>query len=212
MGIQVSFFEKPHPRSLLARLDSPIVGLELARSREEFFGIINQGPCAKNIRIMQINTYMDFVFILLYCITLFLLVVVNTDTPVLTAAAMVAVIGTAIFDCCEDFRLLRLLRKMDSADDLKVALARPVSLVKWTFFAIDLVLVGFALLQAHNRDGAQGLLIMAALTFLAATVTASGYFEIALLAHQWCFCFQPFFLESGFGSPERCTVSCRCAL
>src|ERR1700751_5719749 len=96
MTVEVSFFDMPHTSGVIARFDSPIAKLELAKSRQAFSAVIDQGPRHKNIRILRINTYMDFLFIVLYCLTLILLVAVNANTAILTISATVAVIGTGM--------------------------------------------------------------------------------------------------------------------
>jgi hypothetical protein len=124
---------------------------------------------------------LDFVFIVLYCVTLVLLVAVNTHSAALTNTAMIAVAGTGIFDCWEDFRLLKLLKAMNYEVRANVPLARPVSLLKWALFATDLVLVSVALLQAHSRGGTLALLVIAILILLAAGSTVLGLIKTELI-------------------------------
>jgi len=137
MAVEASSFKKPLTHSVLARLDSPIARLELAKSQEAFSAVIDQGPRCKNIRIMRINTYMDFLFIVLYCLTLILLVVVNANTTFLTVAATVTVIGTGILDYWENFRLLGLLKMQQSYSASQGPLPRPVSLAQRGLFGFD---------------------------------------------------------------------------
>ena len=75
---------------------------------------------------MRINTYMDFVFIVLYCLTLILLVEVNTKSSILKMTTTIAVIVTGVLDYWEDVRLLGLLKIGDFHLRINALLARPV--------------------------------------------------------------------------------------
>jgi hypothetical protein len=174
MAVEASSFRKSHNSGLIGRFDSPVVMLELAQSRQAFSAIIDQGPRDQNIRTMRINTYMDFVFIVLYCLTLILLVAVNSNTSILTTAAFIGVVATGILDCWENSRLLGLFKTLESGATIEAPLPWPVSLAKWGLFAFDLALVGVALLQARSRHGNLALLAMAVFVFLASGLTALG--------------------------------------
>jgi len=173
-AIEASAFDTSHSSGLIGRFDSPIALLELAKSHQAFAVVIDQGARDKNIRIMRINTNMDFVFIVLYCFTLILIVAVTADTPILTMATVVAVVATGLLDCWENFRLLGVLKVTEYVTAMEAPLPRPVSLAKWGLFAFDLAFAGVALLQARIHEGKLALLAMAALVFLASALAAIG--------------------------------------
>jgi hypothetical protein len=131
MAVEAAAFNKSRSSGWIERFDSPIAMLELAKSQHCFAAILDQGQRQKNIRVMQINTYMDFVFILLYCVTLILLAAVCARQPPLKITVVVTVIATGILDYWENFRLLSLFKIMESAIAVQAPLSRPVSLAKW---------------------------------------------------------------------------------
>ena len=153
MAIEASAFDMSHNSGLIGRFESPIAMLELAKSHQAFAAIIDQGSQDKNIRIMRINTRMDFVFIVLYCLTLILIVAVTADTPILTIATVIAVVATGMLDCWANFRLLGVLKVMDYGTAMEAPLPRLVSLAKWGLFSFDLAFAGVALQQARSHEG-----------------------------------------------------------
>src|SRR5215469_11489958 len=71
MGIEVKQFEIKN--AILGKFESPVAALELADSPQRVQDILDQGDRGKNIKVMTWNTWMDFLFIILYCLTLWLL-------------------------------------------------------------------------------------------------------------------------------------------
>ncbi|SRR5712692_10428115 len=138
MGIQAAGFDKSRNTGLITRFDSPVAMLELARLQEFFASVIDQGDRKNNVGVMQTNTYMDFFFIVLYCSTLILLGIVTRVQPALRNILLVTVLGAAVFDYWENLRMLRLLKILAANAMTHSPLSRPVSLVKWALFAVDL--------------------------------------------------------------------------
>jgi hypothetical protein len=174
MAVEAAKFDKSRSTGLIGRFDSPIAMLELAGSQTAFAAVLDEGQRHRNVRIMQINTYMDFVFILFYCDALVLLGVFCSSHPTLRYAIAATVIITGGLDIWEDLRLLRLLQALKSAASTEVPLPRPVSLGKWGFFGLDLVLVAIAILQATSKSGPSLLLVMGIFVSLAAACTFVG--------------------------------------
>ena len=180
MAVEASAFDKSRASGVVGRLDSPIAMLELAESEQQFAAILDQGERGKNITVMQLNTYMDFVFILLYCLTFILLAAVCSGTSTLSMAVAAAILAAGVLDYWENFRLLGQFRSMRSGAAI-APLSRPVSLGKWGIFALALCLVGFALLQARSRIDGRALFAMSIFVFLAAGCTAVGLFRNRLI-------------------------------
>lgn len=170
MAIEAGGFDKSRSMGLISRFGSPVAMLELARSPQVFASVLDQGDRQKNIKVMRSNTYMDFLFIVL-------LGFVSSTRPVLRAVLAATVLATGLFDCWENVRLLVLLRIMQSITPSKAVLPRPVSLVKWALFALDLALVVLAILQSTDKTVSPLLIPMTAFVLLAAACTAIGLFR-----------------------------------
>jgi len=181
MAIEASAFDKSPATGLIARFDSPIAMLELADSKQRFAAILDQGQREKNIKVMRVNTYMDFVFILLYCFTFIVLAVVCSPTSALSRAVEVTIVIAGVLDYWENFRLLGQFRFMTSGAVVDAPLPRPVSLGKWGMLSLALGLLGFALLQARNHIDTPALLVMAIFVFLAGGCAAVGLFRNRLI-------------------------------
>ena len=201
MAAEASSFDKSHSSGLVGRFDSPIAMLELASSQQLVAEVLDQGPRQKNIRIMRINTYMDFIFIVLYCLTLILLAAVCSSTSTLTRVVEGLVIATGVLDYWENFRLLGLFKMMESGVATQTPLSRPLSLAKWTFFALDLAIVGYALLQAKTRIGSPALLAIAAFVFLASGLTVVGLFQNRIIGASVLCLFPALLIAAWFWKP-----------
>lgn len=177
MAIEAGGFDKSRSTGLIGRFASPVAMLELARSPHAFASILDQGDRQKNIEVMRSNTYMDFLFVILYCATLILLGVVCSAGTVLRMILATTVLATGLFDYWENVRLLGLLRVMQSLNPSEAVLPRPVSLVKWALFALDLTLVALAILRSTNKVAEPLLMPMTAFVLLAAACTVIGLFR-----------------------------------
>lgn len=172
MAIEASRFDKSRGSGLIGRFNSPIAMLELTRSQADFAALIDEGDRQKNVKVVQNNTYMDFMFIILYCATLILLGAVGRLESIVRAILVSSVLATGFFDYWENFRLLNLLSIVKRNVLTTTPLSRPVSLVKWGLFAFDLTVVGFAILRATPRTGP--IILMSICIFLAAACTTVG--------------------------------------
>lgn len=179
MAIEASRFDKSRDKGLIGRFDSPVAMLELARSQDDFAAVIDQGERQKNVKVMQINTYMDFIFIILYCATLILLGAVSRLESVARTILMISVLATGLCDYWENFRLLRLLRIVKRNILTQTLLPRPVSLLKWGLFAFDLIVVGVAVLRVTPRTDL--LVTMSMCLFLGAACTTIGLFRKSVI-------------------------------
>ena len=67
MQMQVSAFDRTHAsRAAWYKTTKPLVALELATSGRAFQQVLDQGDELHNIKVIRLNTYLDFVFIALY--------------------------------------------------------------------------------------------------------------------------------------------------
>ena len=103
MQMQVSAFDRTHaPRAAWYKTTKPLVALELASSGRAFQQSLDQGDEIHNIKVIQLNTYLDFVFIALYW-SLFL-VFASLDKPV-SRLVIFLISVAAIADLAENQRL-----------------------------------------------------------------------------------------------------------
>jgi hypothetical protein len=66
MSVEVSRFDRSQSKLILGKYESPVVTLELAKSHNIFAVILSEGDPTYNARILRINTYLDYCFIVLY--------------------------------------------------------------------------------------------------------------------------------------------------
>ena len=182
MAFEASAFDKSLASGPLSRFESPVAMLELADSQQRFSAILDQAKREKNLSTMRVNTYMDFVFIILYCLTFIFLALVCSRASGVAMAVGVTIVTAGVFDCWENLRLLGQFRLMTSTTLTKVPLPRPVSLAKWAMFALALCLVGVVLLEARRRVSNPELLVMVVFVFLAAGCTTVGLFRNRLIS------------------------------
>jgi hypothetical protein len=94
--MQVSAFDRSHaPGGAWYKTTKPLVALELASSARAFQQVIDQGDESHNIKVVQLNTYLDFVFIALYW-SLFL-VFASLEKPI-SKLVIVLISAAAIAD------------------------------------------------------------------------------------------------------------------
>jgi len=173
MGIEVKQFEIKN--LILGKFESPVAALELAGSPQRVQDILDQGDRGKNIKVMTWNTWMDFLFIILYCLTLWLLADAYVTLSVLPLLAKIAIVVTGAFDIMENLQLCREFRMVAALDPGMVSLTRSVSLTKWTAFAIVL---GLLAMHYWLISGSSVLLkLIATSAGAAAGLTAVGLFH-----------------------------------
>jgi hypothetical protein len=159
-------------------ITSPIAQLELATKAEQFREILDQGSSDKNelwnIEIARVNTWMDFLFIALYWSVFFLFALCCSG--LVSRLTILSISVAAVCDILENSFLFHALRSF-SSDAGWEPLPGMVSRVKWSTFAIALVLLAIALAKGEGKV-VKGI---AALMFVSAAVTISGMFVVPLL-------------------------------
>jgi hypothetical protein len=177
MSLEVKRFEIKN--QILGKFESPVVALELADSPERVRAILDQGNRANNIQVMMWNTWMDFLFIVLYCLTLWLLADAYISGSVLPLLAKIAIVVTGTFDIIEDIQLCREFRMVADLGQSTVSMTRGVSLTKWTAFAIAL---GLLAVYYWLISGSSVLLKLISLSAgAAAALTAVGLFNNSII-------------------------------
>lgn len=166
-------------QSTACLLTSPIAELELATKAEQFKEILDQGSSDKNepwnIEIARVNTWMDFLFIALYWSVFFLFALYCGG--LVSHFVTVSISVAAICDIVENIFIFHTLRSFSSHAMLEL-LPGIVSRVKWSTFAIALVLLAIVLAKRESK----ALKGIAALMFVSAAVTISGVFVVSLLS------------------------------
>ena len=67
MQMQLCAFDRTHaPRETRYKTTSPVIALELASSGRAFQQVLDQGDESHNVKVIRLNTYLDFVFIASY--------------------------------------------------------------------------------------------------------------------------------------------------
>jgi hypothetical protein len=132
------------------RFTAPIVTLELASNPQTFKERIDQGDPAKyrveNVKLAQVNTYMDLLFILLYW-TAFVLLAREYPSG-LSKWVIVAISLAASLDLLEDALLLHALSAINKDLFATPALA---SHLKWSMLALASLLQGLSILLQRAR-------------------------------------------------------------
>jgi hypothetical protein len=162
---------------LLSRFESPVAAVELADSPERLRPIFDQGDREHNVRILRYNTYMDCLFILLYCLVFWLFASAYSTSSRIPALVKSAILVAGLFDYAENFQMFREFRDLAQLSRRTVTATRIVSLLKWGFFAAALWFVGVFLwtISTHTLRSAP-LSAIAILLLLAAGITSVGLF------------------------------------
>jgi hypothetical protein len=159
----------------------PILDLELASSPSCFLSVVQQGGTNKlspNAKAFRYNTYMDYVFIVLYW-TVFVLFARSVGGRWSNwVAGFISV--SALFDILENARILRGLRDLLASGSVQGVLPRPFSLVKWTFLALALGWLGVLLWSGVQR----GSRLLSAALFAAGVLTLGGLVIPKVMAYS----------------------------
>jgi len=174
----------------------PIVDLELAQTPACFRSIVTQGGeegHEHNVSLVRANTYMDFVFIVLYWAIFVTFARIETGQFAMTASLLITM--SAMADVWENLRILNGLRALESAT-LAFTVPRGVSLIKWGLLGLVFLLLAVAVwarrARWHKRTAVAlvttGGLLLAGLIFPTA-MTLAGYgfafVFVLLLARLW---------------------------
>ena len=147
MSLATSFRGSQSNRILLVELGSDAASLNLAVQAD---GSSDRDGVAHNIRMMVRNTYLDFVFILLYWLTFVSLAGLAglLGQRILAVFAALAISFAAIADLLENHAILVAMGVGDFTDPVAVDISE-CSQAKWAFFFLASVLLGLAF--ALNR-------------------------------------------------------------
>lgn len=195
MSVEVKRFEINN--RILGKLESPVATLELADTPQRVQAILDQGDRDKNVKVMIWNTWMDFLFIVLYCLTLWLLADAYIIQSVLPLLAKVAIVVTGAFDILENLQLCREFRMVADLTSGIVSVTRGVSLTKWTAFAIVL---GLLAIYYWLISGSSVLLKLIAISAgAAAGLTTVGLFHNSIMnLMSWPLCLAILFIAIKF--------------
>jgi hypothetical protein len=161
--------KQPLSSSLACQATGPISELELAPTHSVFEAVIQQGKGYEtwNIETARVNTWMDFLFIMLYW-SVFSLLSFHYPGRLHTTIQLLISIA-AVFDVAENIYLLYALRAMSSLQP-PASLPVFVSRIKWSFFAATVFLLG--ILMARKRERLP--VLIAALMLISAPLTVAG--------------------------------------
>jgi Patatin-like phospholipase len=175
--MQVSAFDRSHaPGGAWYKTTKPLVALELASSARAFQQVIDQGDESHNIKVVQLNTYLDFVFIALYW-SLFL-VFASLEKPI-SKLVIVLISAAAIADLGENQRLLACLGELSRTKSISGLSPAAFGYTKWLLFAAALM----ALAPYTRRVGDQYSRGLAIALTLSGILTVTGLvFPTAMLA------------------------------
>jgi hypothetical protein len=126
------------------------LGSDAAQLNQAVTGPDNEA-IAHNIQMVVRNTYMDFVFILLYWLTFMSLAVLagRMGKRVLGTCAALLITGAAVNDLLENGAILTAMRLKPITDAVAVDISE-FSQWKWTSFFLASVLLGLALALNHH--------------------------------------------------------------
>jgi|GEM_PF-5867103 hypothetical protein len=126
------------------------LGSDAAQLNQAVTGPDNEA-IAHNIQMVVRNTYMDFVFILLYWLTFMSLAVLagRKGKRVLGTCAALLITGAAVNDLLENGAILTAMRLKPITDAVAVDISE-FSQWKWTSFFLASVLLGLALALNHH--------------------------------------------------------------
>jgi hypothetical protein len=153
----------PFEHNFHDKINSPILALELSSSIDDLNGVLhtenpgqtNPDPSVKKaVASLRTNTYEDFFFIPLYTSFLgafaLLFAAGNRWGDIAQRRAIVAiVILVAVFDCAENFGILRALGASGISPSTARAICWP-SRCKWCLFAVALLLTGWILVRSSS--------------------------------------------------------------
>jgi hypothetical protein len=154
----------PFAHNFHDKIDSPVLAIELsacAKDQQAILGTDHPAqvdpntPSGKAIECLRSNTYEDFFFIPLYTIFLWGFASRFTTEPHgrrVAHSRTIAVIAilTAIFDCAENFGILRTLKASSLSDAGARATYLP-SMCKWFFFGMVLLLTAWILARSSSE-------------------------------------------------------------
>jgi hypothetical protein len=183
----------------LCRLDSPIAELELASTGNRFSSLMDGGYGASfrchNLKIVRLNTSLDYVFILLYSLSysLFAASVSHKLFRYIVGAISVA----AMFDVLENLLMFRALSDIDRSVLVRWTPSLP-SHAKWVSLSIATVLLAIALLTTGNKTHR----MIGFLMLTSGILTIVGLFVIPLLTLSMLFLLVALFVSVLAYSPQ----------
>jgi hypothetical protein len=130
----------------------PIVDAELAQTTGCFRSIVTQGGEEghdQNVSLVRVNTYMDFLFIVLYWAIF--VTFAQIEKGWFSTIASLLITLSALADVWENLRILNGLRALASAAPLDFTLPRGVSLVKWGLLGLVFLLLAAAVRARKHR-------------------------------------------------------------
>lgn len=155
MGVEANGIAPAEPEEVPAGCyfsGNLILDVELAQSPQCFTFMATQGPADKlahNISLVRVNTYMDFLFIILYWSVFFLFARVEQSRWTKWVIGLIS--GAAVFDVLENFGILKGVAQLASSEQLGGLLPKTFSLVKWTVLGLTLALAGILVWSRQGR-------------------------------------------------------------
>jgi hypothetical protein len=145
MWAATSFQGNGANRILRVELGSDSAQLNQAVAANEIDGI------AHNVQMVVRNTYMDYVFILLYWTTFLSLAVLagRMGQRILSACSALLISGAAVGDLLENGAILTAMRVKPFTDAVAVDISE-FSQWKWVFFFLASILLGLAIALNHH--------------------------------------------------------------
>jgi hypothetical protein len=170
-----------YPHNFHHKIDSPILAIELSRTAEDLEGVVKtttpassdpvcrpkglfalrcpggkspEGDPGVAIAAIRVNTYKDFLFIVLYNLFLWRFAALFAERAdgrrmIHRWIMLVLVILIAIFDCLENRGILNALKASELNDEMARLISTP-SLCKWGLFAAALLLTGWILVLSGS--------------------------------------------------------------
>lgn len=187
--MQVCAFDRTHaPRETRYKTTSPVIALELASSGRAFQQVLDQGDESHNVKVMRLNTYLDFVFIASYW-SLFL-VFASLEKP-LSKPVLVLISAAAIADLGENQRILACLAELSRTRSISGLAPGPFGYTKWILFAAALIALAPYIRKVGNQYSRplaialtlSGILTVAGLVFPTAMPAAVlGFLAVIVIA------------------------------
>ena len=177
MGMEAGLFDMSVKR-ILNRFESPVAALELAASPERVLAILNQGDCKRNVDVIFVNTYTDFLFIGLYCSVFWLFSDAYSIQSSLRLSIKAAIVVAGSFDVAENILMLREFHRLTRLTQALVGATRAVSLTKWAAFAGACWLLGIFVWSIARTQVAHAsiLKVIAGCVLLAGALATCGLF------------------------------------
>src|ERR1700739_403546 len=175
----------------------PTVDAEWAQWPACFRSIVTQGAeegNGHNVSLVRVNTYADFLFIVLYSAIFVTFAQIENGWSAKLASLLIII--SALADVWENVRILRGLRALASATPLDFTAPRGVSLIKWGLLGLVFLLLAVAVSARKGRWHIwiaaalviTGVLLLAGLVFPTA-MTVAGYgfvlVFVLLVARLW---------------------------